>query len=75
LKIGEGEVHFYPYKRQSVRWFADSPDTGDPACLCSLCGTVIPEEDCAIRCTNQKDNLEARFHERCFQIVDKRHFE
>jgi hypothetical protein len=74
LKIGEGELTFYPYEGQTLRWFADSPDAGDPACLCSLCGKVIHEDAC-IRVTKETENLEARFHDSCFELVDKRHFE
>lgn len=50
----------------SVTWFTDSPDTGDPACVCSLCGEVIPFEAVPIRFFHP-DNLEARFHLVCFQ--------
>jgi hypothetical protein len=58
-----------------LRWFVDSPNAGDPACLCSLCGEVIPEEDeegevvIPIRVWDRRAGrtaLEARFHPNCW---------
>lgn len=64
-----------------LRWFSDSPDAGDPRCLCSYCGERIearPEdlevweeevnadEGEPVRLWNTASNLEARFHARCF---------
>jgi hypothetical protein len=50
---------------QSVTWFTNSPDVGDPDCLCSLCASVI-EASVPIRIYADKLNLEARFHHVCF---------
>jgi len=51
---------------KTIRWFSDSPDIGDPDCLCSLCGQVITEDDGpAIRVTSAIDDREARFHSWC----------
>lgn len=48
-----------------IRWFDDSPDAGDPACICSWCGEQITEVQApAIRVTT--NNLEARFHGGCW---------
>ena len=47
-----------------VKWFRDSPDCGDPICVCPLCGEVIT--DFAIRLFDDL-NREARFHQRCFE--------
>ena len=65
-----------------IRWFDDSPEEGDPLCLCSWCAERIEDiqddEDDGYDesgqtgpCTRmwQKANgqtLEARFHDRCF---------
>jgi len=69
---------------QGIRFFTDSPDAGDPACVCSYCGERIEEQEdpCEddppndyegepIRMWNQ-ENLEARFHLRCFNEVLER---
>lgn len=75
--IDVGEV-----KRQIVKcmgsvenpvWFSDSPDAGDPDCLCSLCGEPIAEGETPIRRYDHKSGeevREARFHVvPCFQKV------
>jgi hypothetical protein len=50
----------------SITWFSDSPDCGDPACICSLCSTLITEDHApAIRLFDTDTNREARFHMRC----------
>jgi hypothetical protein len=50
----------------SITWFSDSPDCGDPTCVCSLCGALITEDDApAIRLFDTDTNREARFHMRC----------
>jgi hypothetical protein len=50
----------------TIRWFSDSPDAGDPSCLCSWCGCVIAEKDApAIRLFDTDTNREARFHRAC----------
>ncbi len=65
-----------------VQWFNDSPEAGDPACICSFCGHRIEEPDEEnedlleddyegepIRMWDKggaKGCLEARFHLRCF---------
>jgi len=54
-----------------IKWYPDSPDAGDPACLCSLCGMPIGEEEVPIRSPDRSGNLEARFHLPCFNdLVD-----
>ncbi len=51
----------------TLTWFHNSPDTGDPTCLCSVCMLVITEEQGpAIRIYREEDNAEARFHSACF---------
>ena len=67
-----------------LRSFDDSPDAGDPRCLCSYCGERIEDrpEDLdewqdddyhgqPIRMWN-KQNREWRFHPRCFNEVLER---
>jgi len=50
-----------------IRFFHDSPDAGDPACLCSWCGKAIAEAEAPVmRVFNSADNTEARFHRACF---------
>jgi len=56
-------------KEAALRWFTDSPDAGDPLCICSYCEEVITEEDApAIRLFANRE--EARFHTECFQTCD-----
>lgn len=53
----------------TIHWFTDSPDCGDPACICSACGELIAEKDApAIRVFNDQ-NQEARFHMRCAEPI------
>ena len=47
-----------------LRWFDDSPEAGDPACICSHCDKIIADE-VPIRLWNAH-NQEARLHQRCF---------
>ena len=37
--------------------FQDSPDAGDPVCLCSRCLQVIAENDCPLRCWPEKGEV------------------
>ena len=51
----------------TIQWFNDSPDAGDPACICSVCGKQIADDDApAIRVFDTVRSKEARFHTRCF---------
>jgi len=34
-----------PIRLQGIRFFTDSPDAGDPACVCSYCGERIEEQE------------------------------
>lgn len=45
-----------------IKWFRDSPDAGDPNCICSLCGEVI--DGVAVRFSDDLGR-EARFHLLC----------
>ena len=62
------EVNF-----SELKWFTDSPDAGDPDCICSLCDKVIPEDDAPIRIWNpsSKPVKEIRLHWDCFKNVKK----
>lgn len=67
----------------AIRWFSDSPDAGDPHCVCSYCGERIEEspegeEDRELNAdegepvrmwTNggKAPCLEARFHAKCLE--------
>jgi ribosome modulation factor len=64
--------HFVPEKVHLLKWFKDSPDTGDPDCICSYCGKVIAEEEMPLRCfRNTEDGRgeELRFHMDCAKLV------
>lgn len=53
-------------QRKQITWFANSPDTGDPTCICSWCYQPIGEHEAPIiRLFNSDANTEARFHRRC----------
>lgn len=75
-----GNLNPSPRGNQILRWFGDSPDAGDPACVCSYCAERIeasPEgdEDWAheinadegepIRMWSSSTNLELRLHAKC----------
>jgi hypothetical protein len=53
------------------RRFEDSPDEGDPGCLCSRCGEPIGEDETAIRASPKDGRFEYRFHPACLGIVDE----
>lgn len=48
-------------------WFTDSPDEGDPNCICSACVRSIAASDDppALRMWSDDGNLEMRFHHSC----------
>lgn len=56
-----------------LRCFENSPDAGDPDCLCSLCGKAISEEEVPIRMWPQGKHIrkEYRLHWDCFLKVKK----
>lgn len=47
-----------------IVWYKNSPDGGDPECLCSLCAKQIGENEQPIRLFGK--DIEARFHDFCF---------
>ena len=60
--------HFKMEYVHLLKWFTDSPDTGDPACVCSYCAKVIPEGEVPLRAWRE-DNTELRLHINCAKIV------
>lgn len=53
--------------------FMDSPDAGDPLCICSRCAKQIPEEDAPItRAFFDIGNEEYRYCQACWAGIDKR---
>lgn len=53
-----------------ITWFRDSPDVGDPTCICSWCGQPIGEREAPIvRLFDSDAGTEARFHRRCTGVV------
>ncbi len=67
------EFHFKPHAIPLLKWFRDSPDTGDPACVCSYCGEVITDEGeiplRIFRETPKPGGEEIRLHIYCARIV------
>ncbi len=62
--------HFKPDLIHLLTWFSDSPDTGDPACICSYCKEVIEDEgELPLRLWGENSNLELRLHMHCARIV------
>lgn len=57
--------------RNELTWFEDSPDAGDPDCICSYCGSVIKAEELCYRCYNTKEGTEARLCDNCLRQLDK----
>ena len=60
-----------------VQEWDDSPDAGDPECLCSLCLNRIYRGEAPIRIFGQRSCAdgsrrpnEMRFHPACFRIAD-----
>lgn len=49
-----------------LRWFDDSPNAGDPLCICSYCECLIEEAAVPIRFFGE-DKREQRLHADCFQ--------
>lgn len=47
------------------RYFFDSPEAGEPGCICSRCLLQIREEDCCIRAWSDDGTLEWRYHPQC----------
>jgi len=62
-------IFFKPTMQDRIQWFKDSPDTGDPSCVCSLCGKVIEEGKVPLRLFREEDDTEARFHDDCANEV------
>ena len=52
--------HFNPETYDQLTWFTDSPDAGDPACLCSFCDQVIKLGEMPLRIFD--DGRELRLH-------------
>jgi hypothetical protein len=50
-----------------VLWSNTSPQEGEPTCLCSYCGAMIPENTVALRCWRGEGKAmeEARFCDGC----------
>src|SRR6266498_5888922 len=57
--------HFRPEMIHLLTWFSDSPDAGDPTCICSFCGDMIEEDEMPLRIFRESDNTEMRLHMKC----------
>jgi len=62
-------LHFKDEMVHLLTWFKDSPDRGDPACICSLCGEIIDEDEMPLRVFRESDNAELRLHMDCAKQV------
>ena len=54
-----------------LAWFEDSPDAGDPECICSYCGFVIPEDYAPVRFFGEGGKYEIRLHPACLELLTK----
>ena len=63
--------HFIPENFHLLNWFEDSPDAGDPACICSLstCGKVIADGEMPLRIFREQNGTEVRLHIQCAEQV------
>jgi hypothetical protein len=68
------DFHIKPGVADRLKWFQDSPDAGDPECICSWCGKVIEEDEMPLRLF-RSDNREARIHLSCWNdvVVEQNH--
>lgn len=57
--------HFIPETFHLLTWFEDSPNAGDPGCICSLCKKLIEEVETPLRMIRERDNHELRLHRHC----------
>lgn len=78
LENKDGKKLNLDIKCDDLAWFDTSPDAGDPDCICSYCGFVIPKDEIPIRLShkcNLQDcpckNKEARLHQACFRLLVK----
>jgi hypothetical protein len=68
------EYHIKPEVVLYLRWFVDSPDAGDPGCICSFCFQVIQADEVPLRIFSGSGNSEARLHQACAkQCVQELH--
>ena len=50
--------------------FSNSPDAGNPTCICSRCFLPIGEDDVPIRAWPEDSSYEYRFHPKCVGAVE-----
>lgn len=57
----------------NLQRFFDSPDAGDPNCLCSLCKKIITDDEIPIRFWPMPKGpmWEIRLHHSCFEKIIK----
>lgn len=61
---------------EQLTLFSDSPDAGDPECVCSLCGAIIEEDEFPLRIflkddEKYPDGAEYRLHQDCsHQVIE-----
>lgn len=76
LRNKEGQEKILNINCDDLAWFETSPDAGDPDCICSYCGFMIPIDEIPIRLNHTCDrpecdceNKEARLHQACFRLL------
>ena len=65
--IDLSETDFIEIDLDGLTWFEDSPDAGDPHCLCSLCLDMIKADEVPTRLFATRGKAEIRLHKRCFK--------
>ncbi len=58
------------HEEPELKFWLDSPEAGDPRCLCSYCEEVIKEAP-LIRFFDRGNNSEMRLHLECFQVCQQ----
>lgn len=61
---------FKPGMREQLTEWTDSPETGDPRCLCSYCKEPFEEDDMPLRMWPEGGRWEIRLHiPKCTDLV------
>lgn len=74
-------LRVHAFKWLHILWYTDSPDVGDPNCVCSYapCRQPISEPEFALRLFRKEspasETVEARFHIRCWNKVSPDKFD
>lgn len=58
------------HEEPELKFWPDSPEAGDPMCICSYCEEII-EDAPVIRFFDREKNTEARLHLECFKVCQE----